>query len=616
MITGLLYRELESTQRLDLARFYGRRIRRLLPAAALVLAVTFAGFWLIYSPVERQRLGAVSLATALYVSNVWFALYATDYLGGDADSNPLLHTWSLAVEEQFYLVWPCALLLMARFTRIFDLRKRVVVGITLVSIASFASALIVIGISQPWAFFGSPTRVWEFGAGALAYFACRRDWGWRASVRVALAAAGFLLVIASAFVLNEDSLMPGFAALACVGGAAAIIVGRRVSRRPRRALVSRDAVNGAAGRPLLRLVPVALARAGRNDAETSQPQYTGKRSGTRRVAAACPLMYRAFENPIRHSAFLSSRPAASIALGAAITFVCSSVAYVERDRAQASALAADQVAIQRAQMDVPQILQRSGCHADILQTRVPADCRFGTRDSSVTIALFGDSHAEHWFPTLEKIAADRGWSLLSLQSQACLFPSSHLLQSLMASYRDVPSSCDKALRAIIDSKPRLVVMANSYAYERFEYEGVSRAEAWARGLDRALREFAQARIDALLLRDTPVAPFDVPTCLSRAAARDDPSGARCRFDRSLQLESGNFRSGKQDRDDARGVRVADLTTAVCPEPLCAVVRNATPIYSDRSHMTTAFAAALAPALYDHVVQEVQSDSASTPSTRN
>ena len=146
----------------------------LLPAAALVLAVTFAAFWLLYSPLERQRLGAVSLATALYVSNVWFALYATDYLGGDASSNPLLHTWSLAVEEQFYLVWPFALLAFGRCARRFDLRTRLALGIAVVCVASFAGAVIAVRVSQPWAFFGSPTRAWKSARARSSTSAARR----------------------------------------------------------------------------------------------------------------------------------------------------------------------------------------------------------------------------------------------------------------------------------------------------------------------------------------------------------------------------------------------------------------------------------------------------------
>ena len=179
-----------------------------------------------------------------------------------------------------------------------------------------------------------------------------------------------MLLIGSAALLNEDSLMPGFVALACVGGTAAImLMGKPGDRGVYRLL---------AATPMVRLGdisygwylwhwPVLVII---KEIWPAPPWFLNA-LGLAVSLMLAAAMYRAFENPIRHNAFLSSRPAASIALGAAITFVCSSVAYVERDRAQASALAADQVAIQRAQMDVPQIL-----HAGVSRGH-PANARAG-----------------------------------------------------------------------------------------------------------------------------------------------------------------------------------------------------------------------------------------------
>ena len=87
--------------------------------------------------------------------------------------------------------------------RVPGLRPRVVVGIALLSIASFMAAIITTRISQPWAFFGSPTRAWEFGAGALAYFACQRHWGWRVPTRVALAAIGMASMVAHRLIIGD-----------------------------------------------------------------------------------------------------------------------------------------------------------------------------------------------------------------------------------------------------------------------------------------------------------------------------------------------------------------------------------------------------------------------------
>lgn len=593
VITGLLYRELQSTHRLDLPRFYGRRIRRLLPAAALVLAVTFAGFWLIYSPVERQRLGAVSLATALYISNVWFALYATDYLGGDASSNPLLHTWSLAVEEQFYLVWPCAMLLMARITRASGLRTRMVLGIALLSALSFVGAVVTTRISQPWAFFGSPTRAWEFGAGALAFFAYQRDWGWGARARAAVTAVGMTLVIGSAVVLDENSVMPGFVALPCVGGTVAVIVAaKRGDFGVCRFLSSRPMVwlGDLSYGWYLWHWPMLVAIRELDEAKLWWPPYLG-------LLASLGLawwMYRMFENPIRHSVYLSRRPFASVLLGVVITATSASVAFAGRERARVEGLAPEQIPIKRAQVDGLPKLEATGCHATTLQTSIPSDCRFGKKDAETVIALFGDSHAEHWFPALQEIAEDRGVALISLTKSLC--PTAAIepyLRNFRRRYRECTEWRQNAINELIAAKPRLVVMSNASTYEDFLRKGEDRAQAWAMALDATLAQFERAQIDVVLLRDTPGAPFDVPVCLSRAVARGHDPRERCSFDRAARSNDEIYAAERSAVRAHGNVRIVDPSLLVCPEASCSVVRNGMIVFMDRSHLTATFSASLA-----------------------
>ena len=111
LITWLLVNEAEQTGRVDLRTFYARRARRLLPAMALVLLVTLAATAILYAPSEQRTLAQSWAATSLYASNAYFAWMSLSYHGAGASVNPLLHTWSLSVEEQFYLVWPWLVIL-------------------------------------------------------------------------------------------------------------------------------------------------------------------------------------------------------------------------------------------------------------------------------------------------------------------------------------------------------------------------------------------------------------------------------------------------------------------------------------------------------------------------
>ncbi len=116
LITGIIVRELMGTGRLSLSGFYARRARRLLPAAALVLVVTMIASVIVLPPLRVPAVAGDTISAALYVSNIRFAVQATDYLGSELAPSPVLHFWSLSVEEQFYIFWPTLLAVVAGAT--------------------------------------------------------------------------------------------------------------------------------------------------------------------------------------------------------------------------------------------------------------------------------------------------------------------------------------------------------------------------------------------------------------------------------------------------------------------------------------------------------------------
>jgi peptidoglycan/LPS O-acetylase OafA/YrhL len=150
LITGLIVRELRATGRVDLVTFYARRARRLLPAALVVIALTVIASAIVLPPLRVPDVAADGAAAALYVSNIRFAAQATDYLQAELDPSPLLHFWSLGVEEQFYLFWPALLLLVAgRRTNI----RRVGLVVAVVAVLSFGLGIAWTASDAPLAFF-------------------------------------------------------------------------------------------------------------------------------------------------------------------------------------------------------------------------------------------------------------------------------------------------------------------------------------------------------------------------------------------------------------------------------------------------------------------------------
>ena len=228
LITGLLLRELEASGSISLSSFYARRLRRLLPAVALLILATVVASVLVLSPLQTAAVGADAVAASLYAANLRFALNATDYLQSEFAPSPLLHLWSLGVEEQFYLLWPALLLAVTRIgsnrPRLVGMAAAVVVGL------SFTLSLWLTQESAPWAFFSFPSRAWELGIGALLAVGAGRLARLPGPLAVGAGWVGLLMIGLAGLVIDPATPYPGTAALLPVlGTALAILPGMRPS---------------------------------------------------------------------------------------------------------------------------------------------------------------------------------------------------------------------------------------------------------------------------------------------------------------------------------------------------------------------------------------------------
>jgi peptidoglycan/LPS O-acetylase OafA/YrhL len=166
VVTGSLLAEHARTGRIALPSFYARRVRRLLPAATVLLLSLVVGMRVLASPFERLQAAGDLAAASLYSANWWFVAQASDYFGTDAAESPVLHFWSLAVEEQFYVVWPLVLLLLLPGA-VGRHRGRVMVVVGVVATVSLALAVTTPDTSLLTAYYGTHTRVYQLFAGAL-----------------------------------------------------------------------------------------------------------------------------------------------------------------------------------------------------------------------------------------------------------------------------------------------------------------------------------------------------------------------------------------------------------------------------------------------------------------
>lgn len=219
LISQILLERIES-DRPSFIGFYASRIRRIIPALAVMIVTSFALAYFITFPQEYLDFGRSALAAGLSYSNIFFYL-TKNYFDHEANTMPLLHTWSLGVEEQFYLVFPWVFLGLKRI-----LPNRMTLGICVIALASFAYSVVEVALNQPAAFYLPISRAWEFLIGTL--LVCM-PWAIPHSraAREVSASCGLLLIGLSVVLLGDDVPFPGIAALpACLGAAMIIAAGR------------------------------------------------------------------------------------------------------------------------------------------------------------------------------------------------------------------------------------------------------------------------------------------------------------------------------------------------------------------------------------------------------
>ena len=330
LITGLLWREVATTNTVMLSSFYGARARRLLPAAATVGVITAIAAAAVLPPLRARSVLVDGIASALYVGNYRFAMQGTDYLASDLTPSPFQHYWSLGVEEQFYLVWPALIIgtawLVRRVARAReDAASRAApyaAVLALVGAASLTAAVLWTRTSPPWAFFSLPSRAWELAAGGLIALSIEL-WRRLPSLPAEIAGlGGLVLVLLTCTQLKPGTPYPGTAALLPVLGTALVIGAGCAAGDTGAARVLRKPTMRAVGRvsyswylwhwPVLLLMPPLLGA----------PAGLPTRLAAIAVSAGLAVLtLHLVENPGRFAANLRRSAKNSLALAAIATGV-------------------------------------------------------------------------------------------------------------------------------------------------------------------------------------------------------------------------------------------------------------------------------------------------------
>lgn len=593
LITGLLVREYLETSRIDFGGFFARRARRLLPACFVVLASTTLAAALLLSPQEMDSTARAALAGSLYVSNLFFDHASSDYFAAAVQRNALLHTWSLGVEEQFYLVWPGLILFACRSRR----AGSAVWILGALAVGSFACGVLTTRVAPMFAFYELPARAWEFAGGGLLALptavACSARTRFLA---VAGGATGAAMILGTALWVKGGNAFPGWIAMAPVAGTLlTLFAGAVAPQRGVSAVLATAPLQFLGARSYSWYLwhwPFVVF------AEVLLPAVTVMQKIEAALAALlmAAMTYRWIEQPIRTSPYLARRPKLSLcaAAGAALLTVGAAAALVSFGERE-TMLDAKYRVIQAATVDYGFAARQcytEGRSAKAVEAKV---CEFGHPRAARTLVLFGDSHAMQWINAMRKAADEEGWHLVTLVKPGCA--ASDINPHNLVEPSD---SCKlwrvQAIEKILGLAPYAVVMASyngATVRGNMPTAGVMPVDEVRTGTRSILMKLSAAGIRVVVLRDSPLPPYDVPACLGRAIGVAHSTADPCEFDSLQALNAPAFEAERSAGEGLSNVYYLDMDDLICPGTSCPAVRGGRIVYRDENHLAGSYAESLA-----------------------
>ena len=445
VIAGVIFRETARTGRVSLFGFYARRARRILPASTVTVIVTLAVSIVLFGRLGTLSIAHDAIAAALFSANFHFSAQGTDYFAASLPPSPLLHFWSLAVEEQFYFVIPTFVLVVAMFRR--RVRHDVVVVVGVLVALSFLYSVIETSIDHKAAYYSIATRAWELGVGVLAAGVVHRCRHLRPRVAHVGAWIGFAMILLSAWTYSPLTAYPGAAAVLPVLGAALVILcGATTTRRSVGVLLTLPFfvwVGDLSYSLYLWHFPVKVLA----DRYWSAPQ--GMLSRIVLLGVVIALSYASFrfvESPMRSATRLRRSPGRSLVVGATLVASAVAVALIPiLSVPQGGALiVTGHPALVRLQQEIvagthlttlpsatdpalsPTLPSSDFSLPGLLATCNPVEtattvgtCFFGDLHARPLVVLYGNSQAQMWAPTLDELGQSHHFRLLVVAKSAC-----------------------------------------------------------------------------------------------------------------------------------------------------------------------------------------------------
>ncbi|GAB2662461.1 acyltransferase family protein [Arenimonas aestuarii] len=570
--------------RFSLGQFYLRRIRRIAPAFLVMAAVTVLAGSLLLLPQDLDRLSRSALWGVFSAANVFYWLHLdTGYFAESSSQEPLLHTWSLGVEEQFYFLWPALLLVLLRAPR---RQAMVLAAAALVCVVSFAAAEWWAINSPKFAYYMLPARAGELMVGALLALSWRDRrpvaGGWKPET---MAVAGLALVAYALFALNDESRFPGINAVyPCLGAALLMLAGQGGSRLVRLLFTSRPVVAiGLVSYSLYLWHWPILAYARYFLGEITSAQAI---VAVAAMAVLSVLSYRFVEQPARRwraapmkqAIGLYGVPSALLA-GVAIWIISTQglKSTIEDTTRFSEAMAKLEEYTAPAGGD-PGVCQLSRHDPEVLDQ---ARCVLGAEDlrrrgEQPQVLLWGDSNAAHYVGALYVVAYRNGFLFRNATHSSCppVFGGDYGLGRFREGCNQFRPLVEEALRG---GQYRTVVMASAW-------DNHFRLPGFEADFERTIDELADAGIRVVLLGQIPRIANYGRQCDVRAARI---GGLDCRTRNSIpdRGETGVNKRLARMAAARDGVEFLGLHGVICRQGRCDPYLRDRPVYYDAGHLS-------------------------------
>nr|WP_245325367.1 acyltransferase family protein [Microbacterium amylolyticum] len=623
LITTTLLTQLDRFGRVRPLMFLGRLIRRLLPQALLVLLVVIAGVWVWMPDVLRDRALREVFASALYFENWQLAESAVDYLDAEDPHTPVQHFWAMSVQGQFYVLWAVLFLIALALAAGRAARaKRVAFGLLIgVATVSFAYSVWFTSVNQPYAYFSTFARAWEFAIGAIVAFAIVKV-SLPRGVALVLGWTGLIGVVSCAIVLDVDNQFPGAVALWPVLAAMMILFAGTerntlghapwlLSRRPLvwlgglsygiylwhfplvifyRHITGEHEIPISHGLGII-VASIALSWVTTRFIETPLRVYGDRTSGTRLVAALALVAVAV----ATAGATVWSRDALNAQAVQQQEAALEELASDERAAecfGAAAAVADGCDGVQRGELLVPargDLLADTagayGCYTAAEAMDITT-CRLGAEgEDALRVAIVGNSHAAMFAAGLRDEAEELGWRLDTFVGNGCIW--GEPISSERCERRQ--SQIDDQL--MTGAPYDLLLVTTGRGDREHSEERVSAyLDAW---------EAVEARgTQVIAVTDNPRLPEDVSECVVQRSLDDIAAGA-CDFSLTDGTRSPDLVAVAAERTDG-AVPLVDTMDLFCRDEMCGVAQGNVLMYRDGHHLTGTYVRTMMPYVVERI----------------